>query len=91
MPPAIDMSVHAGIRNLMGDEFAELIDAYLEDTAGFVRLMREACNSEDYKALHVSAHSMKSSSANIGAMRLSALAKELELQVRSGNPVDVEQ
>jgi PAS domain S-box-containing protein len=91
MPPTIDMAVYAGIRNLMGEGLAELIDAYLEDTAEFVRLMREACNSDDYAALQVPTHSMKSSSANIGAMRLSVLANQLEEQVRSDNLVDAEQ
>ncbi len=91
MPEAINVSVYAGIRKLMGDAISELIEAYLEDTTEFVRLMREACIANDYAAIQVPAHSMKSSSANIGAMRLSALAKKLEEQVRAGNPENVEQ
>ncbi len=89
--PAIDMSVYESIKKLMGNAFVELIDAYLEDTTEFVSLMRTACDNNDYESLQVPAHSMKSSSANIGAMRLSALAKELEQQVRSDSLVDVEQ
>ncbi|MGV8126889.1 MAG: Hpt domain-containing protein [Methanothrix sp.] len=38
----------------------------------------------DAKALQLAAHSLKSSSALIGAMHLSALAKELEMMGRSG-------
>lgn len=91
MPAAIDMSVYAGIRKLMGDAFAELIEAYLEDTEEFVYLIRQAYDGNDYTAMQVPAHSMKSSSANIGAMQLSAMAKELEQQVRSDNLVNVEQ
>jgi PAS domain S-box-containing protein len=89
-PPTIDESVHAGVRDLLGDEFAGLIDAYLEDTEQFVREMHEACERDDCGAIEVPAHSMKSSSANIGAMRLSAMARELEEQIRSGDPVDAE-
>ena len=90
MSEAIDLSVYAGIRKLMGDAISELLEAYLEDTTEFVRLLREACDSDDYAAMQVPAHSMKSSSANVGAMRLSALAKKLEEQVRSDSLLDVE-
>ncbi|MEJ2528613.1 MAG: response regulator [Gammaproteobacteria bacterium] len=90
MSEAIDLSVYAGIRKLMGDAITELLEAYLEDTTEFVRLLREACDSDDYAAMQVPAHSMKSSSANVGAMRLSALAKKLEEQVRAASVVDVE-
>ncbi len=89
-PSTIDTSVHDGLRDLMGDEFALLIDAYLEDTALFVQQMQDACARSDMDAMQIPAHSMKSSSANIGAMGLSTLARELEEQIRSGNPVQVE-
>ncbi len=90
LPPTIDTSVHDGLRDLLGTEFSSLIDAYLEDTGQFVREMQAACERDEIKAIEVPAHSMKSSSANIGAMRLSTLAKELEEQVRSGSPVNVQ-
>jgi len=38
----------------------------------------------DAKALQLAAHSLKSSSAYVGDMHLSALAKELEMTGRSG-------
>lgn len=87
----IDKSVLDGLRDLMGKEFSVLIEAYKEDTAEFVKVLRDACDRDDHAALQVPAHSMKSSSANIGAMRLSALAKKLEDQVRSDTLEDVEQ
>jgi len=91
LSPTIDMTVHDGLRDLLGDEFAALIDAYLEDTEQFVREMQDACEGDDINAIEIPAHSMKSSSANIGAMQLSNLAKELEEQIRSGSPVNVEE
>jgi len=39
----------------------------------------------DAKGLQIAAHSLKSSSAYIGAMRLSALAKDLEMMGRSNS------
>ncbi len=91
MPDVIDKSVFDSLRELMGGEFPILIDAYKEDTAEFVQLLRSACDSDDHAAMQVPAHSMKSSSANIGAMRLSALAKKLEEQVRSDTLENVAQ
>ncbi len=90
MDSVLDMAVYDGLRKLMGGEFAELINAYKEDTEEFVKLLRDACDRDDHAAMQVPAHSMKSSSANIGAVRLSALAKKLEEQVRSDTLQDVE-
>ncbi len=87
----IDRPVYNGLKELMGDEFTILIDAYKEDTAEFVRILKDAFDNNDHAAMQVPAHSMKSSSANIGAMRLSALAKKLEEQVRSDTLNNVEQ
>ena len=91
LPNAIDQSVFGGLRELMGDEFSELMQAYQEDTVEFLNALKDACDREDDAGLQVPAHSMKSSSANIGAMHLSALAKKLEEQVRSDTLVNVEQ
>jgi CheY-like chemotaxis protein/HPt (histidine-containing phosphotransfer) domain-containing protein len=88
---AVDKSVLENLRSLMGDDFIELLSAYKEDTEEFTKSLRDACDREDYAALQVPAHSMKSSSANIGAAYLSALAKKLEEQVRSESIKDVEQ
>lgn len=87
----IDKRVFEGLRELMGGELSALVNAYREDTAEFVQLLKDACESNDYAALQVPAHSMKSSSANVGAMRLSTLAKKLEEQVRSNTLEDVGQ
>lgn len=49
-----------------------------------VKAILEAAGKDDAKGLQIAAHSLKSGSAYIGAMRLSALAKELEMMGRSG-------
>ena len=49
----------------------------------------QAAESEDAKGLQIAAHSLKSSSAYIGAMRLSALSEELEQMGRSNAMNDV--
>lgn len=68
-----------------GEEFLiELIDAYLEDAPDRVAQLRGAFNVGNMENVIHEAHTLKSSSANIGAMRLSALAKQMELAGRNG-------
>lgn len=68
-----------------GEEFlVELIDAYLEDAPNRVARLREEFNGGNMAIVIHEAHTLKSSSANIGAMRLSALAKQMEISGRNG-------
>ena len=71
--------------NEYGEEFiVELIDVYLQDTPNRLAQMREAFNGSDTETLIREAHTLKSSSANVGAMGLSALAQEMESAGRNG-------
>jgi signal transduction histidine kinase/CheY-like chemotaxis protein/HPt (histidine-containing phosphotransfer) domain-containing protein len=63
---------------------ARVIDALLQTAPGQIDALHKAVAQADADALRGIAHSLKSSSANLGALRLSALARELELQGRAG-------
>ena len=68
-----------------GEDFlVELIDAYLEDAPNRVAQLRDAFTSRNMENVIHEAHTLKSSSANIGAMALSALAKQVEVAGRNG-------
>jgi two-component system sensor histidine kinase/response regulator len=68
-----------------GEDFlVELIDVYLKDTPHRVTQLRQALDDGDNETFVREAHTLKSSSASVGAMGLSALAKEMELAGRSG-------
>ncbi len=47
-----------------------------------VSKLRTAAIENDFEIVHNSAHSLKSSSANVGAMRLSEVCKELEMDCK---------
>jgi two-component system sensor histidine kinase/response regulator len=82
---AIDQEVIEELREIMEEAFSELIDAYLRESpslVGHIRMAIEQCNAEE---LRRAAHSLKSSSANLGAKTLSRLAEELETLGRSGS------
>jgi len=56
----------------------ELIDVYLEDSPALIAGMRQALADGNRTEFTRAAHSLKSSSASLGATNLSVLAKELE-------------
>jgi HPt (histidine-containing phosphotransfer) domain-containing protein len=71
--------------NEFGEEFlVELIEVYLEDTPKRLVELRRALETGDTPALTREAHTIKSSSANLGAMKISEIAKELENAGRVG-------
>lgn len=63
----------------------ELVETYLADTPAQLAAMAEAVEADDAAALVRPAHTLKSSSATVGAMRLSSVARELEMAGRSGS------
>jgi CheY-like chemotaxis protein len=56
----------------------KIIGLYLTSSQAQVTQLRQALHGRDYDALRVLAHSLKSSSATLGAHRLAALAKQVE-------------
>lgn len=73
------------------EEFVnELIDAYLEDSPALIDEMKTALQKDDAASFRRAAHSLKSSSASLGALGLSEISKELEMIGKSGelNKVD---
>lgn len=63
----------------------ELIEAFLADGATHVTEVATAVSDGDAGSLVRPAHTLKSSSATVGAQRLAALARELEVAGRSGS------
>ena len=84
----LDEGILADLMASTGDDIGfvrELIQTYLTDTPMQFHGMSEAVDADDAAALVRPAHTLKSSSATVGAMRLSSLARELEMAGRSGS------
>ncbi|MBW1931792.1 MAG: response regulator [Deltaproteobacteria bacterium] len=60
--------------NILG----KIIRLYLENSSGLITSVRKSVKQGDGVALCDAAHSLKSSSANLGAIQLAAVCKELE-------------
>jgi len=92
--PILDRSVIASLRELGGDDdpslFFELVHMFLSDTPERMRALSEAFDKRDPTALERAAHALKSSSANLGALGLSALFRDIESAGRERDLVRAE-
>lgn len=81
----IDQKVLGELVELMGDDIDEVIEIYLEDAPGYLATLQAAAAENDLHGMVAPAHSLKSSSANLGAIGLSEMAKAIEHGAREGN------
>jgi len=81
---ALDAGVIGDLIDVMGDEFTDLVRVYLEDTPKGVALLEQAAMHKHIEGIIAPSHSLKSTSANLGAMRLADIAKRLEHGARTG-------
>jgi len=84
---AIDRTVLASLRELQDvgdpDIIAEVGGLFVEHSPERINAILQAVEDKDARGLQVAAHSLKSSSAYVGAMRLSEMSKELEMMGRA--------
>lgn len=86
--PLLDDEVLEVLHDAIGDGMPNIVKMFLDDVPQNIAQMQKDLQQNDYTSLRRNAHSLKSSSANLGAMQLSALATELELSI-SDNAHDV--
>ncbi len=82
-PPVLDASVLEELRSILGNEVDRLIEVFLDDTPRLVAALETAAVGPDFEMLRNASHTLKSSSANLGAMSLSNAAKKVELGART--------
>ena len=79
--PALDPEIVARLRSLADDDGMFLVDlreTFVTSSIEQIASVRAAIKSNDAESLCRAAHTFKGSSANVGATRLSALARSLE-------------
>jgi signal transduction histidine kinase/DNA-binding response OmpR family regulator/HPt (histidine-containing phosphotransfer) domain-containing protein len=80
--PVLDTSALDELYAVIGPDASRIVTVFLEDAPHLLAQLERAALTPDYPALRDAAHSLKSSSANLGAMALSAAAKRIELGAR---------
>ena len=83
-PPVLALDVLEELKLIMGEEYLSLVKLFLEDAPNHIQKLEAAAASNDLAGLVAPAHTLKSSSANLGALALSAVAKRIELGARGG-------
>jgi signal transduction histidine kinase/DNA-binding response OmpR family regulator len=89
----LDRSVLQAFKNAMGanaEQFlTELIEIYLEESPTLLQALNTAIVQSDATAIKQAAHTLKSSSASLGAIRFSQLCQELEMMGSDGATAQV--
>lgn len=89
--PVLDFEAIESLRSLSaeGDDsfLKEIVAIFVGDTPGRLLEMRTAFAAGDQTTFSRAAHSLKGSASNLGAVRLRAVAEELERLSREG-PLD---
>ena len=82
IPVALDTALLDELVEFTGPDTGRIIQVFLEDAPRLIAELEAASAAPDLEAMRAAAHSLKSSSANLGALALSAAAKRIELGAR---------
>ncbi len=82
-----DDSAIEKIRDIAGDQgpafVSEMAQLFLEETGKSIEDLRAASTRADWKSVARVSHSLKSSAATLGLMRLAAACRALEMEIRN--------
>jgi len=72
------------LQELLGKtKFKYLVDVFCENSSKSIEFLLENNQDHDFEGLYASAHSMAGSSANMGALVLCELCRQLEQQAKA--------
>jgi PAS domain S-box-containing protein len=84
----IDDSTFRQLQEMIGEDsiplLLDLINTYLEDSQHLINIVEEAIAHQDSQQIYHAAHTLKSSSATLGALKLSQICVTLESKARKG-------
>src|SRR5512139_2225827 len=82
----IDADTYQQLKDQVGADFViELIDAYAVETADLIDRLQQALAGADAAVFGRMAHSIKTSSASLGALAFAQQARELEMMGRAND------
>lgn len=82
--PVIDQNVLDELLSIMEDEYIDILHIYLEDSLSLMNDIHSGFNN-CHEQILLSVHTLKSSSKNVGARRLAAVAQKMEILVKEKN------
>ncbi|QJD66376.1 response regulator [Xanthomonas campestris pv. badrii] len=82
--PILDSSVIDELYEVAGADTITILQLFLDDAPGIIEQLEAAAANRDSMQLRDLAHTLKSSSANVGAQAVSNAARRIELAARTG-------
>lgn len=82
--PLVDQQVLASLKELMEEEFPALVNSYIEDAPKLLADILSSSKEAEREVLVRAAHTLKSSSSNLGAKQLATIAEAIETQGQAG-------
>ena len=87
---SLDQSILAQLREDMGEDIHEVLDAFIESIDELLGALKGRSKDDSNDTISRWAHSIKSSAASIGMMKVSALAAQLEKAQKQGESIDID-
>jgi len=75
---SIDLNILKKLKQIMDDDFNELIEIFISDGQSQLKTLKAAIDSSAASDIRRIAHTLKGSSANLGLLTLSETCKTLE-------------
>lgn len=66
------------LKEIIGDELKEILEVYLQSSPDLINGIAQALESENMDDLRIHSHTLKGSSANIGANQLAEYSAQME-------------
>ncbi|MEA9727953.1 ATP-binding protein [Xanthomonas campestris pv. raphani] len=82
--PILESGVIDELYEVAGADTIRILQLFLEDAPGIIEELEAAASNRDSMQLRDLAHTLKSSSANVGAQALANAARRIELAARTG-------
>ncbi len=78
-----DFNALAEAKEMMKAKFGTMVKYYLEDSENYISAISAAVGAGNVEAIIAPSHTLKSSSMQMGALRLSSIAREMEAMARA--------
>lgn len=85
MEALVDAATYDGMKELLEDEFPSFLDMFFSENQDALDKIKNGIESQDAPAIRAAAHTLKSSSGYIGAIKLAKLAQDIETHASTGS------
>lgn len=89
MEALVDAATYDGMKELLEDEFPSFLDMFFSENQEALNKIKGGLENNDAPAIQAAAHTLKSSSGYIGAIKLAELAQDIETQANTSGTENI--